>query len=484
MTTIISTQKVNGWPSICLILSSVVRFSKARDTLLACLFFTAAAAFSFITPPFQAPDEPSHFFRAYQVSEGIFLSHKLNENIGGELPITIESSVTPFGNLPFHSSEKIKVEYFRHTLESAPQLNKNNDRHFVAFPSSAVNSPVPYLPAALAIAIVRFLGGSVYYAFYAGRFITVIFVTILLYCSLKALNGDRHFQLGWFTIAGLPMSVFLTGSLSADALTIGFSLLTIALGISIQRDSRRGKLFIYLMSAAALSLCKSVYGLIGLIALPRIIFDKSREASVKWWAAGYVVCASLLPGVIWNILASHFFVPWRPYTLIDPHLQFLNVLSHPFTVMPALFIDILKNIPSHVEELIGVLGWLDTRLHYVPRLGFATLLFTTFIFSIKNTGRNEGETQANQVSAAVIFFVVSCLIYAAMFLSWTPLNSLHIEGVQGRYFLPILPLLFTIVRPIKLKLKYYEIFFTVWIVTWLYFITRIGKNILDRYWLF
>ena len=40
----------------------------------------------------------------------------------------------------------------------------------------------------------------------------------------------------------------------------------------------------------------------------------------------------------------------------------------------------------------------------------------------------------------VIIFSVTILIFTAMCLGWARPNISYIEGVQGRYFLPILPL--------------------------------------------
>src|SRR4051812_35126073 len=52
--------------------------------------------FILLTPPFQVPDEFSHFFRAWQISEGRILSEKTNNRAGGELPLSLEKIALPF----------------------------------------------------------------------------------------------------------------------------------------------------------------------------------------------------------------------------------------------------------------------------------------------------------------------------------------------------------------------------------------------------
>ena len=39
------------------------------------------------------------------------------------------------------------------------------------------------------------------------------------------------------------------------------------------------------------------------------------------------------------------------------------------------------------------------------------------------------------------FLFIAVLINASMLLAWTPISYKYIEGVQGRYYLPIIPLL-------------------------------------------
>src|SRR5438309_11824115 len=46
---------------------------------------------AFLTAPFQAPDEPSHFYRAYQISEGHLLPVYRNHRGGGDLPENLEA---------------------------------------------------------------------------------------------------------------------------------------------------------------------------------------------------------------------------------------------------------------------------------------------------------------------------------------------------------------------------------------------------------
>src|ERR1700685_264893 len=62
---------------------------------------------SFLTAPFQAPDEPAHFFRAYQISEGAFLPQYRDHRGGGELPASLAEVASRFDNVKHNRRVKV-----------------------------------------------------------------------------------------------------------------------------------------------------------------------------------------------------------------------------------------------------------------------------------------------------------------------------------------------------------------------------------------
>lgn len=58
----------------------------------------------------------------------------------------------------------------------------------------------------------------------------------------------------------------------------------------------------------------------------------------------------------------------------------------------------------------------------------------------------------------IIIFLISIaiigLIFTSLYLQWTKTESNSIMGIQGRYFLPILPLLLLLLSNLKVKIEY------------------------------
>src|ERR1700744_5631584 len=102
--------------------------------IFAILLFLEAGYF-LITPPFQAPDEPAHFFRIWQLSEGRLRGYRQGEQAGDEVPKVILSQTYFFGELPFHPENKITPDFFLKTLSSSPKLDERllNERGFAQF---------------------------------------------------------------------------------------------------------------------------------------------------------------------------------------------------------------------------------------------------------------------------------------------------------------------------------------------------------------
>src|ERR1035441_9256429 len=70
--------------------------------LLAVLFGLAVLV---ANPPYQAPDENDHYWRAYQLSEGGVVGRKQGNNAGGDLPALVYWH-TDMGEMPFHTDVK------------------------------------------------------------------------------------------------------------------------------------------------------------------------------------------------------------------------------------------------------------------------------------------------------------------------------------------------------------------------------------------
>src|ERR1043165_2935158 len=96
-------------------------------------------AFLVVTPPFQIPDEPNHFFRCFQISEG-HVRPEIGESLpGGEIPQAVIETVREVGGeYAYLSDKQVTLTLILEYLNYYPP--KGFRRHFVSFPNTALYS--------------------------------------------------------------------------------------------------------------------------------------------------------------------------------------------------------------------------------------------------------------------------------------------------------------------------------------------------------
>src|SRR5512141_3130500 len=110
-------------------------------------------AFIAITPPFQTPDEPAHFFRAYWQSEGHVNAVRRGRESGAPVPRGITRITADLrGSLP--ENPHLKFEPLTIAEASRVPLGEG-DRRFVDFRNVSVYGFVAYLPQSFGIAAAR-----------------------------------------------------------------------------------------------------------------------------------------------------------------------------------------------------------------------------------------------------------------------------------------------------------------------------------------
>ena len=81
----------------------------APEKIFLILSLVFGLLFVFITPPFQSPDENSHFLKAYSVSKGKFFPEVQNKKLGNYFPKEYLNYIKE--KEKFHSKNK-KSYYF------------------------------------------------------------------------------------------------------------------------------------------------------------------------------------------------------------------------------------------------------------------------------------------------------------------------------------------------------------------------------------
>lgn len=420
--------------------------SPQRFFLIFTLFF--GITISIVTPPFQVPDEINHFYRAYQISEGNFTAKKIDNRVGGYIPESLELFTFQYKKLTLNSYSKISFQEIKETGEI--ELNAT-DKAFTDFPNTALYTPVSYIPQSTAILILRVFDCKPLYMLYIVRIITLLFWITLVYYAIKIIP----FQKWLFVILTvLPMSLSVNSSISADVITNALSFLLIAYVLRCALDDKKFSkkdLIIISLLVISLGLAKVIYVLLLFIFL---VIPRRNFLSLKHYIFSIAVVLILGFGFafIGKKSIDNLYTPYNEYnnsykesvTLgnkadIDEQINFIK--SNKKQTIKIFVKSFFAEFNPMVKSYIGRLGWGDTQLP-----NFIVLLSYIIIFLIAISSNYEAISFSFR--QRIIFFSVSIIllfsILLSQYLSWDPVGSQKVYPLQGRYFIPVLPLIFVL----------------------------------------
>jgi len=402
--------------------------------------FPVAVAFALLTPPFQSPDEVAHYWRSAAIARGQLLPEMQDGRAGATVPTDTRDLVAA---LWMELAGKTDLKFDRAKLSHAWALKPGVETVRVKFP--AFYTPVVYAPQAAAIAISRVVQAPTLAGFYAGRIANALVAVLLVFLAMRLLP-----EAGWiFGVVGLtPMFLFISGAFSADAVTAGLAFCAIAAALR-PHGARTLPLFCGLAALA-----KPGYALVSLLTLPRWRFRPERAR----------VIAALLATVVCGALAAAgaraAYYPLRSDVPTEAAAQSIHVIRHPLQFVQIAATDYWDHAAQYRDQLIGRLGWLDVGLPSFVIFGYLIL----FVYAALSVSLRLSAQE--RLMAALAFGGSLLLLSLSQYLVWTPVGAAQIEGLQGRYFLPIAALaLLSIAIP------------QLWLHRWVIAVTTIAGNV-------
>ncbi|GEM_PF-864402 len=427
-----------------------VWYQSARDRLRVpeWFFLITFAIFGLIflvlIPPFQVADESSHFFRAYQMTQGKLVSKKTPSGVGGELPKGVYDfavSANQFG-LSFHPDRRF---FPRSQFPELWKFESKGPKEPVRFVNTALYAPTNYVVPAIGIGLTKLITSKVIVQFYVGRLINCAFFGVCLFFAIRMIPRGK-----WIlaALALLPMSIYEAASLSADVYLIGLMSLFIAYWSTLyEKPVLTIKNFLTLGALGLLvGLSKQSYlvfvPILLLLALP---VRKNRPELKRRLI--FAVLAGLITGLFaggWVLITSSFnadFAYWAGLNgiAVNPPVAMHSALTHPLTFVETMINSLItNNANTTVWSFFGLFGWLDTAIPYALMVFLAITLFLVYGFSETRTKGKYALTRP-----VAIWFGVSSVLFVAvlgfvLFAYWTPFGATSVAGFQGRYFIPLL----------------------------------------------
>jgi uncharacterized membrane protein len=253
--------------------------------------------------------------------------------------------------------------------------------------------------------------------FYAGRIVNLLVTVMLIALAIRA---APQYASMFAAAALLPMSLYEFASLSADAPTIALAWLFTALLLAPPRRT-----WVIAVAGFALALCKPAYFLLALLAF---------VMPLRWRQKIAILGATAFGTLLSLVAASRGVYNARAGQPVDAGAQIRCIVSDPIHFGHVMLHDLATNGRFYIEEMIGRFG--------ANQLKLSPIIITVEILLLIAVAITCGAALRARIriTALAIVMMTVCGILLSQYLIWSVVCGDALEGVQGRYFLEILPL--------------------------------------------
>jgi uncharacterized membrane protein len=393
-------------------------------------------------------DEEIHFNRAYSLSEAM-----IGHDQALAYPAIHLLMVNSYQNWPDDRAGS-KEEHFQeiHYLNANgvywEREDSEDNYHELNIPGMAT---IGYIPQALMLLFAKLFRLPFALVYLAGRLGNLFLYSIVMYFAIKKMPIGKRILTA---ISLLPTLMFLTGVYAYDIMVYAFIALSIAYILhELLHEEQKITYKNYIIICASMVIgcaSKAVYIplILLMLFLPKAKFkDKKQMYIMKGIIAGVflaMMATFVLPSAGGEMAGDE-----RGGELTSVSGQLRMIFRYPFAYAAILLKSIKDTLGAYVfgTESLGYMGhMLMVRFQYFIPIFLGVIMVT-------DTAKDKAmklKIQYKAVSAVLILGVMS-LIWTALYLSFTSVGATVIQGVQGRYYLPLLPLIYLILNTDKIQ---------------------------------
>lgn len=392
--------------------------------------------FVVLVPPFQAIDEVTHYWRAYQIAGLEIMPSKVvnGAGVGGALPDSVRKTSAELLADPHDPNYKYGWDEF-YSYTNQPLMRQKSS--IQTFEGSSVYPPTVYLPQSIGIGLTKVFDLAPIFSLYFGRLFNLASWIAICYIAIKIVPVAKW---AFLVLALLPMTLSQAASVSADAPTNALALLMVALFIKFSLQKRlvtNRQLLLLGTITILLAFTKPSYAVLSLLLLA---FPVSRFGSLRRYVKSMaaIIGGSLAISLIWTYVVKEFVKIMQIAQSghqADLKEQFIFVLQQPFHFIEALFNAYLTPYSDvMVTQFIGVFGWGDVFLPLWATIG-GYVLVAMALLSSERMGEAFSKFSKPIILSVIILALVA--IATALYFSFTPVGAEVVGGLNGRYLWPI-----------------------------------------------
>ena len=392
------------------------------------------------TPLGKIPDEDDHTKKAMAIAQGNLFSVADED---GNATDMINAKVS---ELVSRSTQTYEQSWNKITI---PETEEKVEMRYTTM---ALYAPVCHTPQAVGIILARLFGLGITGQCYTGRVVNFALAITLIYYAIKLMPFKKYLLM---YLMLLPVAFNVLPTMSSDALIIGISSFYIAYILHLKynddvKELRMKTKITLIVTTIIISLCKIVYVPLCLLLfiLPKEKFGSLKKKNI--FVIILIIVAAIL-NLAWLVYCSRFLIEFNGG--VNSKEQVMFILTHPIQYLIILFRTINFHFNTYYAGLAGdALGTYSVKASEL--FIFSTIVITSILFLSNRVDEKKIKIDLlTRIICTIIFFGIVVLIYTSVYVQWTPVKNVFINGVQPRYFLPILILVAIIVDNNKMVIK-------------------------------
>lgn len=418
--------------SICIIniIYNFIKDRKSIEKLFISIAIPIGLCFTIFMIPGHVPDENTHFYKAYDVSYGHFVT-KIDEN--GESYIEVPKDLVNYNN---------SLSNYQNLKQLASRQTNYEDTQKVISTAQG-NSFITYIFSAIAFFIARILNTPIFYGIILGRLLNLSFYIFMIYLAIKKIPFGKK-VLAIYSL--MPMCIQQASSFSPDAAINAILLYYIAHSIYLIFKKEKISIkewLIYIILTPIICMIKMVYILIAGVGF---LIIKRKDITTKFKIV--VIVTTIILGSI-TLLGMFVLSPkyetvpqstkeYEKKMNVDSSKQIQTIIDNPKHIIKAFLYDYYSMGNYYINSAIGSeLGWLEIKPAEIVITAYLILLLASTLLEKHNYEFNI----KNKLWILLIVIGVMTLVQIALYVGFTPVGAEFIGGIQGRYYIPVYILL-------------------------------------------
>ena len=392
--------------------------------------------------PWTAPDSSSHFKAAYRFSS-LLLGQKENEEWSGREEDAKMEQVFWENDPALWTRNPDIQDYMSVFMNIRKSTGSEELMGFAPEDKMKFYSIISYFPQTIGLYMGRVLHLNFFCTLYLARIIALLFY---LFAGWHMVHIAPAGKLVFAGILLMPMPLMLSSSFSYDMMVIisalAFTACILRLAMGDVSPQMCAETMIWTFIAGA------VKGGGNLILLPLVLLIL-KNSKLNRNKCIVLIAFTIIAGLS-SILIFDVILPKEALfqfgSVSSGKLRAAFAFKNP---MRYLMMTIMAYINSMDQLFINmggtILGWGE---RVIPDTVIGLMLIITGLSAVSDREVFQFRKKDRALMLGIIF--LEFFLMPVMLLSWTSPSSTYIEGLQGRYYLPVLPLIYFVCADIKL----------------------------------